>query len=135
MAKILALLAAVMLLLSTVAVANDDKVTICHHTGSQTNPTVTITVSENAWEAHQKHGDTRGPCPESTAKPTQSAVPTGTPSPTARPTSTPDKTGSPSATPATASPARTGVPTATAKATAGPTATPVIGTLPSTSTK
>jgi hypothetical protein len=40
----------------------DKKVTICHHTGSQTNPTVTITVSRNALPAHFAHGDTLGPC-------------------------------------------------------------------------
>lgn len=39
------------------------KVTICHHTGSKKNPTQTITVSENAVPAHQRHGDTIGPCP------------------------------------------------------------------------
>jgi hypothetical protein len=40
------------------------KITICHHTGSNKNPTVTITVSENAVPAHLAHGDTLGPCPE-----------------------------------------------------------------------
>jgi hypothetical protein len=39
------------------------KVTICHHTASKKNPTVTITVSENALPAHLAHGDTLGPCP------------------------------------------------------------------------
>jgi hypothetical protein len=38
------------------------KVTICHRTGSQKNPFVTITVSRNALPAHLRHGDTIGPC-------------------------------------------------------------------------
>jgi hypothetical protein len=39
------------------------KVTICHHTHSQKNPFVTITVSQNAVPAHvRNHGDTIGPC-------------------------------------------------------------------------
>jgi Ca2+-binding RTX toxin-like protein len=36
-----------------------DKVTICHATGSATNPYVVITVSENALPAHEAHGDFR----------------------------------------------------------------------------
>jgi hypothetical protein len=44
-----------------------DKITICHRTGSEQNPWVQITVSENAWSAHQKHGDLKpvpaGGCP------------------------------------------------------------------------
>jgi hypothetical protein len=34
------------------------KTTICHHTGSQSNPWVVITVSDNALPAHERHGDT-----------------------------------------------------------------------------
>jgi hypothetical protein len=43
------------------------KVTICHHTHSQKNPFVTITISERALPAHLAHGDTVGACPTETA--------------------------------------------------------------------
>jgi hypothetical protein len=38
---------------------------ICHHTHSQKNPWVTITVSQSALKAHLKHGDTLGACSNS----------------------------------------------------------------------
>lgn len=43
------------------------KVTICHHAGKK--KTVTITISQNAWKAHQKHGDTMGACKGDDGKP------------------------------------------------------------------
>ena len=36
------------------------KVEICHRTGSASNPFVLISVSDNAWAAHQRHGDVKG---------------------------------------------------------------------------
>jgi hypothetical protein len=39
------------------------KVLICHHTHSKKHPMVTISISNKAWPAHQRHGDTLGACP------------------------------------------------------------------------
>ncbi|MDX6680652.1 MAG: hypothetical protein QOG94_691 [Solirubrobacteraceae bacterium] len=45
-------------LLAFIPAANAaEKVTICHATGSATNPYVQITISENAVEAHRRHQD------------------------------------------------------------------------------
>jgi hypothetical protein len=50
--------------------AKAGKTTICHATGSATNPYVTITISNNALPAHQRHQDGRdiipasGGCPQ-----------------------------------------------------------------------
>jgi hypothetical protein len=38
------------------------KVTICHIPPGNAGARHTITVSESAWDAHQKHGDRRGAC-------------------------------------------------------------------------
>jgi hypothetical protein len=50
------------------------KVTICHHTGSQSHPFVTITISRNALKAHLAHGDTIGPCTLAGVLGTQAAL-------------------------------------------------------------
>ena len=42
------------------------KGTLCHHTHSKTHPFVTITVSQRAFPAHLRHGDTIGPCAPAT---------------------------------------------------------------------
>ena len=39
------------------------RVTICHHTGSASNPHKTLNVSSRALGGHRNHGDTIGPCP------------------------------------------------------------------------
>src|SRR5918998_1865628 len=39
-----------------------ERVTLCHRTGSEKNPGVTISVSEHALDAHLRHGDERGEC-------------------------------------------------------------------------
>jgi hypothetical protein len=97
--------------------ATGDKVTICHRTGSGTNPYVMITVSTNAIPAHTAHGDIipapPGGCPAgvtpspsgtaATVTVTRTAVSTGT----AVATRTPAATGTSIA---TRTPAATGTP-------------------------
>ena len=40
--------------------AGNGKVTICHNTHSETNPSVIITISKSALKAHAQHGDNVG---------------------------------------------------------------------------
>lgn len=105
-------------LFPVVAGGNEDKVTVCHATGSKTNPYVVITIDRSGWEnGHKKHdGDfltTTGNCLavdkdkyEKSEKDKKTAAPSATPK---------------------ASPV---APAATSKP-----STPTVKTLPSTSTK
>jgi hypothetical protein len=53
---------------ATTTTGGEKKVTICHKTGSKTNPWVKIKVSKNALPAHIRHGDMpvgpNGDCPK-----------------------------------------------------------------------
>jgi|GEM_PF-4758188 len=40
----------------------DKKITICHHPPGNRDNFQTITISESAWPAHERHGDTKGAC-------------------------------------------------------------------------
>jgi len=40
----------------------DKKITICHHPPGNRENFQTITISESAWPAHERHGDTKGSC-------------------------------------------------------------------------
>lgn len=47
---------------TTTTVPAYGKVAICHKTHSKKHPSVTVTISVNAWPAHNRHGDTVGAC-------------------------------------------------------------------------
>ncbi|WP_228455255.1 carboxypeptidase-like regulatory domain-containing protein [Chryseobacterium sp. Tr-659] len=44
---------------------NNNHMTICHHTAN--GNTITITINQNAWNAHQAHGDYAGSCTGTTS--------------------------------------------------------------------
>ena len=95
------LLAAVLVcgvLVADVDASPQGKVTICHATGSSSNPFVTIEISRNGWNGggrndHTLHaGDYEGACtvaPDPTPTPTPDPTPTPTPDPTPTPEPTP----------------------------------------------
>ena len=55
----------------TTTTSSDKKVTLCHKTGSKSNPWVKISVSKNAVKSHMNHGDVAvsadGSCPKGAA--------------------------------------------------------------------
>jgi large repetitive protein len=54
------------------------KVTMCHRTGSASNPFVTITVSPDSVSQHESQGDTIGPCGSTTSSSSTSTSSTST---------------------------------------------------------
>lgn len=78
----LAAAAALALPASAHAWQDQEKVTICHQTGSETHPTEEITVALPAATAHlTHHGDVIGPCPPPPPPPVTVEVPVITPVP------------------------------------------------------
>lgn len=81
---------------------NDGKITICHATGSQTNPYNKITIAFSGLSGHSKHKNDiilapeTADCPVVTPTPTETSTPTETPTALGTPTETvtPQATGS-----------------------------------------
>ena len=48
----------------TVQPVKEEKTTICHFPPGNVDNPQTLTISENAWKAHDKHGDVFGNCPD-----------------------------------------------------------------------
>ena len=120
--------------------SGEHKTTICHATGSASNPSVLITVDDNALKAHQAHQDGKdiipapaGGCPGA-ASPTKTKTPTPAPA-TKTKTPTPTnvvlpteivKTNTPTVTstaPASSTPTKTNTPVVTNTNTPIPTST------------
>lgn len=55
----------------SIAVVQNDRISICHRSG---NSTRTLTINDNAWPAHQAHGDTLGACPEESSSSSSSSA-------------------------------------------------------------
>lgn len=55
----------------SLAVVQNDRITICHQAGHSYH---TLTINENAWPAHQNHGDTLGACSVSSSSAMSSVV-------------------------------------------------------------
>ncbi len=91
---------------SEVAVnGNDGQITICHATGSASNPYTKIAIAFSGLSGHAKHENDfilepeTAECPTTTATPVGSATPTVTGTVTATMTATPEGTSTPEATP------------------------------------
>lgn len=133
------LVLAVLLALGASIAQAGEKVTICHATGSQTNPFVEITIARQAWEnghsPHAVHVDdflvTEGQtCVPNV--PTATLTPTATPIITSTdiPTSTPTQTSRPLPIPTTTSEAITPVASSIVVPPEFPTALPTSGGVP-----
>jgi hypothetical protein len=67
--KTMLALVPLLLLLAAPALAGEEKVQICHVTGSEKNPSVSLRIAASAVPAHLEHGDTLGACDDCNAIP------------------------------------------------------------------